>query len=142
MEWCKGFWSKTVTMYIKDIILPILLRHGILFFIFFLLSFFLSFFLIYFLSPSPSFALSLLYDRSLTIHLFISFFLSLIFCTYIIRSHITTGARPTSTMYLQMYGAGSRGSIGTYVHTHCQLTFWNFNVLPYRRKNIRLLPSS
>ena len=29
-----------------------------------------------------------------------------------LRSHITTGARPTSTMYLQMYGAGSRGSIG------------------------------
>jgi DNA-directed RNA polymerase II subunit RPB2 len=27
------------------------------------------------------------------------------------RSHITTGSRPTSTMYLQMYGAGSRGSI-------------------------------
>ena len=103
MEWCKGFWSKTVTMYIKDIILPILLRHGILFFIFFLLSFNLSLFLIYYLSSFPSFALSLSYARSLTIHLSISFFLSLIFCAYIIRSHITTGARPTSTMYLQMY---------------------------------------
>ena len=27
------------------------------------------------------------------------------------RSHISTGARPTSTMYLQMYGAGPKGSI-------------------------------
>ena len=136
MEWCKGCWSKTVTMNIKDIILPILLRHWILF-----LSL-VSFFLIHFLSSSPSSALSLSYARSLTIHLSISFFLSLIFCTYIIRSHITTGARPTSTMYLQMYGAGSRGSIGTYVHTHFQLTFWNFKVLPYRPKNIRLLLNS
>lgn len=34
--------------------------------------------------------------------------------SFLFRSHITTGARPTSTMYLQMYGAGSRGSIGEY----------------------------
>ena len=27
------------------------------------------------------------------------------------RSHIITGARPTSTMYLQMYGSGTKGSI-------------------------------
>lgn len=27
------------------------------------------------------------------------------------RSHISTGARPTSTMYLQMYGAGAKGSL-------------------------------
>lgn len=27
------------------------------------------------------------------------------------RSHVSTGSRPTSTMYLQMYGAGTKGSI-------------------------------
>ena len=66
------------------------------------------------LSISLFLAISISLRQTLTLTLF-PFLPHYFFLHYCYRSHITTGARPTSTMYLQMYGAGSRGSIGTYL---------------------------